>query len=118
MSQQAGQDVLEVQVIQEYPDLPLPGYRHPGDAGMDVHSAEDLVLEPFQRALVPTGLRVAVPVGYEMQVRPRSGLALRHGIFVLNSPGTVDAGYRGPVGIILMNLGQEPVEIRRGDRLA
>ncbi len=101
-------------------DLPLPRYMTPGAAGMDVVAALErpLTLSPGARALVPTGLAVAVPVGYEMQVRPRSGLALRHGVALVNAPGTVDADYRGELGVLLVNLGHDPVEIRRGDRIA
>ena len=100
--------------------LDLPAYASAGAAGMDVRAAvaEPLTIAPGAIALVPTGLRVAVPMGYEIQVRPRSGLALKHGVIVVNSPGTIDADYRGPVGIILGNLGREPFVINRGDRIA
>jgi dUTP pyrophosphatase len=107
-----------IQVVQDDAELPLPRYAHPGDAGMDVCSAADLVLGPLERALVPTGLRIAVPEGYEVQVRPRSGLAREHGLTVLNAPGTIDAGYRGEVGVLMVNLGNEAVQIRRGERIA
>ncbi len=103
-------------------DLPLPAYETDGSAGLDLRAAiaagEDLVLKPLGRALVPTGLKIAVPQGYEVQVRPRSGLALKFGITCLNSPGTVDSDYRGEVGVILVNLGAEDFVIRRGDRIA
>lgn len=103
-------------------DLPLPAYASAGAAGLDLAAAlpEDrpLTLRPLERALVPTGLRIALPEGYEAQVRPRSGLALRHGLTVLNAPGTIDSDYRGEVGVLLVNLGAEPVTIRRGDRIA
>ena len=100
--------------------LPLPTYMSEGAAGADLCAAVsgDLVLEPGARALVPTGFAIALPAGYEAQVRPRSGLALKHGITCLNSPGTIDADYRGPIGVILANLGSEPFTIRRGDRIA
>ncbi len=102
--------------------LPLPAYETEGSAGLDLRAAigdgEELVLKPLGRALVPTGLKVAVPHGYELQVRPRSGLALKFGITCLNSPGTVDSDYRGEVGVILVNLGSEDFVIRRGDRIA
>lgn len=100
--------------------LPLPEYATPDSAGVDLVAAigAELVLAPGDRMLVPTGLSIALPPGYEAQVRPRSGLALRNGITVLNSPGTVDADYRGEVGVILVNLGREPYEIARGDRIA
>jgi dUTP pyrophosphatase len=87
---------------------------------MDLHAAvsEPVTLRPGERRLIPTGLRIALPEGYEAQVRPRSGLALRHGIGMVNSPGTIDADYRGPVQVILINLGQEPFTVRRGERIA
>jgi dUTP pyrophosphatase len=100
--------------------LPLPSYATPGSAGLDLAAAvtAELVLAPGHRAAVPTGIAIALPEGYEAQVRPRSGLALRHGLTVLNSPGTVDADYRGEIQIILANLGREPVTIARGQRIA
>jgi dUTP pyrophosphatase len=100
--------------------LPLPSYMTAGSAGADVCAAvgETLTLLPGARALVPAGFSLAIPPGYEVQVRPRSGLALRHGVTVLNSPGTIDADYRGPVGILVANLGQEPFTVARGDRIA
>ncbi len=100
--------------------MTLPEYATDAAAGMDVRAclSEPVTLEPLQRALIPTGLRMALPKGYECQVRPRSGLALKHGITVLNSPGTIDADYRGEVGIILVNLSQEPFVINPGERIA
>jgi len=101
-------------------DIELPEYKSEGASGMDVRAAVDgpVILAPGEIRLIPTGLRVAVPAGYEVQVRPRSGLALKHGITVVNTPGTIDADYRGPVGIILGNLSREPFTIARGDRIA
>jgi len=101
-------------------DLPLPRYATADSAGMDLLAAvaDAVTLAPGERRLVPTGLAIALPPGYEAQVRPRSGLALKHGLTVLNAPGTIDADYRGEVGVILVNLGQEPVGLRRGDRIA
>ncbi len=101
-------------------DLPLPAYATSDSAGMDLMAAVDaeLVLAPGARAVVPTGLMIALPSGYEAQVRPRSGLAASHGLTVVNSPGTVDPDYRGEIGVILANLGTEPVTIRRGTRIA
>jgi dUTP pyrophosphatase len=104
-------------------DLPLPSPASPGSAGYDLRAAVagELVLRPGERALVPTGLVLEIPPGYEGQVRPRSGLALRHGIGVLNAPGTIDSDYRGEVGVILVNLGElgeAPFVVRRGDRIA
>ncbi len=101
-------------------DLPLPRYMSEAAAGMDVCAAVDgeLVLEPGDIKLVPTGLHVAVPPGYEIQVRPRSGLALEHGLTVVNAPGTIDADYRGEVGVIVGNIGRQPFAITRGMRIA
>lgn len=98
--------------------LPLPAYATPGAAGMDVVSAEDVVIAPGARHAVATGLALAIPEGYEIQVRPRSGLALKHGITVPNTPGTIDSDYRGELKVILINLGAEPFTIARGDRVA
>lgn len=98
--------------------LPLPGRATPGSAGMDVVAAVDVTIEPGARALVPTGLKVAVPMGYELQLRPRSGLALRHGISLPNTPATIDADYRGELQVILINLGAEAFTVHRGDRIA
>lgn len=100
------------------PAAQMPTYAHPGDAGMDVRSIEELTLEPGARALVHTGLVFQLPPDAEAQVRPRSGLALKHGVTVLNSPGTIDAGYRGEVGVILVNLGQQPFRIEKGMKIA
>lgn len=101
-------------------DLPLPAYMSEGAAGLDLPAAVDgpLVIGPGRRDLVPTGFSISLPAGYEAQVRPRSGLAIRHGLAVLNAPGTIDADYRGEIKVILANLGSEPVTIRRGDRIA
>ena len=102
--------------------LPLPAYQTPGSAGLDLLAAiapnAKLVIEPGARELVPTGLRLELPPGFEGQLRPRSGLALKAGVTVLNSPGTIDSDYRGEVAVILINLGPEPFEITRGDRIA
>ena len=96
----------------------MPEYKTHGSAGMDISSSEDVRLEPRERKLVGTGLRIAVPFGYEAQVRPRSGLAIKHGITMVNTPGTIDSDYRGEVKIILLNTGSEPVEFKKGDRIA
>ena len=98
--------------------LPLPSYASPGAAGMDVVAAEDFDLAPGARHAVATGFRVAIPPGYEIQVRPRSGLAFKHGIGVPNTPGTIDSDYRGELKVLLINHGSEPVAIRRGERIA
>ncbi|KQW86403.1 dUTP diphosphatase [Brevundimonas sp. Root1279] len=113
---------VRVERLPHAADLPLPGYETAGSAGMDLRAAvaEDapLTLAPGARALVPTGLKIALEPGFEAQVRPRSGLALKHGLTCLNSPGTVDSDYRGEVGVILINHGQEPFVIQRGERIA
>lgn len=108
--------VLKVKKIRE--EAVLPKYAHPGDAGMDVCSCVDCILKPGERMMVTTGLAFEVPYGYELQTRPRSGLALRNGISIVNTPGTLDAGYRGELGIILINHGQEDFEIKKGERIA
>lgn len=96
----------------------LPTYATDGSAGLDLRSIEDVELQPMERRLVRTGLRVAIPEGYEAQVRPRSGLALKHGISMVNSPGTVDSDYRGELAVILINLGQSVVKLQSGERIA
>jgi dUTP diphosphatase len=112
--------VLPVLVLPHGEGLELPSYATAGAAGLDLRAAvaESLTILPDGRALVPTGLSVAIPSGYEGQVRMRSGLALKHGLSLLNGPGTVDSDYRGEIGLILANLGAEPVTISRGDRIA
>ena len=110
---------MKVQIV-NHSHHALPGYATAGSAGMDLRANldEPVVLQPGERRLIPTGLFVALPEGYEAQVRPRSGLALRSGIGVLNSPGTIDSDYRGEVGVILINLGKEPFRIEDGERIA
>ena len=119
---------LTIRVLREDwadPDVALPAYETAGAAGADLRAnlrPEDreggLVLAPMERRIVPTGLRVEIPDGYEMQIRPRSGLALKHGISLPNTPGTIDSDYRGPLGVLLINLGTEPFPIAHGDRIA
>jgi dUTP pyrophosphatase len=101
-------------------DIPLPRYMTPNSSGMDLFAAieEEFVLRPGQRQLIATGIALALPEGYEAQLRPRSGLALEKGVTILNSPGTIDSDYRGEIGIILINLGEDPFAIHRGDRIA
>jgi dUTP pyrophosphatase len=112
-------DPLEVQIVRIDPEAPLPGYAHPGDAGADLCTMVDVALPPGERALVPTGIGVALPDGYVGLVHPRSGLATRHGVSIVNTPGTVDAGYRGEIKVTLVNLDpRETVILRRGDRIA
>jgi len=99
-------------------DIPLPTRQTPGSAGLDLHTKISVTIKKGERALVPTGIKVALPFGFEAQVRPRSGLALKHGVTVLNTPGTVDADYRGEICVLLINLGAEDFDIVRGDRIA
>ncbi len=101
-----------------HPDAVLPAYAHASDAGMDVRSVENLVIPAGKRALVHTGLVALLPSGFELQVRPRSGLALKRGVTVLNAPGTIDAGYRGEIGVILANFGEADFEVGPGDKIA
>jgi len=108
--------VLEVKRLD--PELPLPGYAHPGDAGLDLHAADTTVLAPGARALIPTGIAVAIPTGYAGLVHPRSGLAVEHGLTLLNSPGTIDAGYRGEVKVLLINHGEHTITVSHGQRIA
>lgn len=108
----------EVLIVRLDPELPLPAYAKPGDAGADLAARIDVELAPGERTLVPTGIAIALPVGYVALVTPRSGFALRQGGTLLNSPGVIDAGYRGEIGCIVHNAGDAPMSIRRGDRIA
>jgi len=112
--------VVRLNRLPDASGIELPQYMTDGAAGADVFAAldADVVLEPGERALIPTGFALEVPVGFEVQVRPRSGLALKHGVTLLNAPGTIDSDYRGPVGVILVNLSRSPYTVRRGDRIA
>jgi dUTP pyrophosphatase len=111
--------MVQIPVRRLDPDLPLPSYAHPGDAGADLHAATDVTLQPGERALVPTGIAMALPEGYVGLVHPRSGLAARHGISIVNAPGTIDAGYRGEVQVCLVNTdAAAPFTVHRGDRIA
>jgi dUTP pyrophosphatase len=107
-----------VRVLPTAQDIPLPAYQSAHSSGLDLTAAEEAILDPGQRVSVGTGIAIALPDGYEAQVRPRSGLALRHGVTVANAPGTVDADYRGEIRVILVNLGREPFAVRKGDRIA
>jgi dUTP pyrophosphatase len=111
---------VAIQRLPHGADLPLPGYETAGSAGLDLLAAvsEDLILQPGQRELVPSGIAIALPAGYEAQIRPRSGLAAKHGLTLLNAPGTIDADYRGEIKVILANLGAEPFTVTRGMRIA
>jgi dUTP pyrophosphatase len=111
--------VVEVLVTRLDPGIPLPAYAQPGDAGADLRSAVDITLAPGERAMVPTGIAIALPDGYAAFVHPRSGLAIKHGLSMVNTPGTIDAGYRGEISVLLINHDpSEPIDIRRGDRIA
>jgi dUTP pyrophosphatase len=110
---------VEVLIKRLDPDLPLPALAHPGDAGLDLYAAADVELAPGQRAVVPTGVAIALPDGYAAFVHPRSGLAAEHGVTIVNAPGTVDAGYRGEIRVTLLNTdAAAPVRLRHGDRIA
>jgi dUTP pyrophosphatase len=109
---------MRLKIKREHRDAIIPAYEHMGDSGMDLRSVEDYILPRGETVLVKTGLSVEVPVGYEMQIRSKSGLALNHGISVLNSPGTVDAGYRGEVKVILMNHGEKAYRVEKGLKVA
>lgn len=112
---------LQIKKLPHAADLPLPSYATPLSAGMDVRAAlnsDGIVIQPGERVLIPTGLQVAIPEGFEIQVRPRSGLAIKHGITMLNSPGTIDADYRGEIKVIAINHGSEPFIVQHGERIA
>jgi len=110
---------LDVEIVRLDRDLPLPAYAHPGDAGADLQTTVDVTLAPGERALVPTGISLALPEGFVALIHPRSGLASRHGLSIVNTPGTVDAGYRGEIKVLLVNHDRlAPVTLRRGDRIA
>lgn len=115
-----GRVVVKVKRLNSNPDLPLPSYQSDGSSGLDLCAAvaEDFTLQPGDIRLIPTGLSISLPRGYEAQVRPRSGLALRYGIGLVNSPGTIDADYRGEIAVIVINWGKKPFTVRRGDRIA
>jgi dUTP pyrophosphatase len=111
-------ETITVKFQKLHPEAQVPTYAHLGDAGADVYSVVEIAIAPMQRAAIPIGLAVEIPLGYELQVRPKSGLALKHGIAVLNSPGTIDAGYRGEIQIIVINLGAEPYTFAKGQKVA
>ena len=111
---------MKVKIKLDNVEVNLPQYAHAGDAGMDVRAniKEDITIRSLERVLIPTGIRVAIPEGYEIQVRPRSGLALKHGVSVCNTPGTIDCGYTNTIGVILINLSNEPFTVHPNDRIA
>ncbi|MHC6592679.1 dUTP diphosphatase [Arthrobacter sp. C152] len=114
-----GAPTLQVQLKMLDPELEAPSYAHPGDAGADLRAREDVTLLPGERRLVPTGVAIALPEGFVALIHPRSGLATKHGLTIVNAPGTVDAGYRGEISVTLLNTdSSQPIELRRGDRIA
>lgn len=114
-----GAPTLQVQLKMLDPGLEAPSYAHPGDAGADLRARQDVVLLPGERKLVPTGVAIALPYGFVALIHPRSGLATKHGLTIVNAPGTVDAGYRGEISVTLLNTdASQPIELRRGDRIA
>ena len=115
-----GRIILKFKRLDNNRDLPLPSYESEGSSGLDLRAAvaKDLTLDPGDICFIPTGLAVSIPKGYEAQIRPRSGLALKYGLGLVNSPGTIDADYRGEIGIIAINWGKKPLTIKRGDRIA
>ena len=109
---------IDVKIVKLDPTVPSPAYQTAGSAGCDAHSAKDVTIPPGERVLVPTGLRMEIPEGFECQIRPRSSLALKHGVVVFNTPSTIDADYRGEVGVLLVNTSSVPFKINKGDRVA
>jgi len=109
---------MKLKIKKLYEGAIIPAYANHGDAGLDLFSCSECLLNPGKRELIKTGISLEVPLGYEMQVRPRSGLALKKGISIVNSPGTIDAGYRGEIGVILINHGEENFEVKKGDKIA
>jgi len=118
MAPEEKSDQLKVRIQKVHEHATIPNYAHEGDSGMDLYSVEEHVLTPGERKLIPTGLKIALPIGYEAQVRPKSGLALKHGITIINTPGTVDAGYRGELGLIVINHGTFDYKIERKQKVA
>ena len=108
--------MVSIRIIRE-DDAKLPHYSHNGDSGMDLYSVEDIIIHPMERKLIRTGIRIEIPSGYEAQIRPKSGLAINHGITHLNTPGTIDSNYRGEIKIILINLGSEPYKVEKGRKI-
>ena len=109
---------MKVKIKKLRKDAIIPSYFHDSDAGADLCSCDDYVLKPGERALIKTGLSIALPLGYEAQIRPKSGLALKHGLSIVNTPGTIDAGYRGEIGVIIINHGAESFKIEKGNKIA
>lgn len=118
IKQRVEAELMEVRIVKVDKDLPTPAYAHEGDAGMDLFSSESHILKPGESKIFSAGIKVAIPFGFEMQVRPRSGLAAKFGVTVLNTPGTIDHQYRGMVGVILINHSNKDYEVKKGDRIA
>lgn len=110
-------NTFNLKVVKIHKDAILPNYAHPGDAGLDIYSVEEKVLNPGERALIKTGIKIELPRNTEAQMRPRSGLALKHGISLVNSPGTIDEGYRGEIGVIVINHGNEVFKVEKGMKI-
>lgn len=110
--------MVKIKIQKIHKDAVIPSYATPGDSGMDLHTVEEIVLEPMHRAMVPTGLKIALPHGYESQIRPKSGLAIKQGISIVNTPGTIDAEYRGEYMVLLINYGSKTVKIEKGQKIA
>ena len=110
-------NTFNLKVVKIHKDAILPNYAHPGDAGLDIYSVEEKLLKPGERALIKTGIKIELPKGTEAQMRPRSGLALKHGISLVNSPGTIDEGYRGEIGVIIINHGNEAFKVEKGMKI-
>ncbi len=110
--------MIKLKIYKLHQDAIIPSYAHSDDAAFDISSIDNILLPPSRRCLAKTGIAINIPQGYEIQIRPRSGLALKHGISIINSPGTIDAGYKGEIGVILINHGSKPFEIKKGDRIA
>ncbi len=109
---------MKIKIQKTDNEVKVPDYAHEGDSGMDLYAAEECILKPMERKLVSAGIKIEIPKGYEAQVRPKSGLALSHGISIVNTPGTIDSGYRGVVGVILINLGKEPYKVEKNKKIA
>ncbi|MBR9705986.1 dUTP diphosphatase [Candidatus Pacearchaeota archaeon] len=110
--------VIPIKIKKLHPDAIIPHYVHDGDAGMDVYSVKDMIIKPGERILVPTGISFEIPKGFEIQVRPKSGLALKYGLTLPNSPGTLDSGYRGELGVIMLNTSNAYYDVRKGEKIA
>jgi dUTP pyrophosphatase len=109
---------MKLKIQRTVDDIKMPNYANPGDAGMDIYSSVSMVLKPGEHKLIPTGIKIALPKGHEAQIRPKSGLALKHGLSIVNTPGTIDEGYRGEIGVIVINHGKEDFEVKKNEKIA